>query len=177
MTSPEANMADSEVELLEFSSAAFRRLAEDPVRCARSVGFGLGGHTGLIQVVAKNSAAFQEREGIEPPWGGYLALDPSSRIVVGTCGFKGPPGADGAVEIAYFTFPGGEGKGIGTAMARALCRIASALDEVRILRAHTLPERNASARILGRIGFTHVADAVDPEDGPVWRWERAPLAP
>ena len=166
-----------EIELIAFSAAEFRRLAEDPVGRSRNAGFGLGGHTALVQAVATNSAAYQERERIEPPWGGYLAVDPSSRMVVGTCGFKGPPGPDGAVEIAYFTFPGGEGRGTGTAMARALCGIASRHPGVRLLRAHTLPERNASARLLGRLGFVHASDVIDPEDGPVWRWERAPFTP
>jgi len=26
--------------------------------------------------------------------------------------------------------------------------------------------------VLTKCGFRHVADLVDPEDGPVWRWER-----
>lgn len=169
-------MADVDIDLLELSAAEFRRLAEDPVRYSRSVSFTAGPHGALIQAVAANSAEFQERMGIHPPWGGYLALDPSSRVVVGTCGFKGPPDQQGAVEIAYFTFPGGEGRGIGTAMARRLCALASRDPGVHTLRAHTLPERNTSARILERLGFVHISDVVDPEDGPVWRWERAPLA-
>jgi GNAT superfamily N-acetyltransferase len=164
-----------EIDLLEFSAAEFRRLAEDPIRYSRSAGFGMGAHAALIQVVATNSAAFQEREGIDPPWGGYLAVDPSTRLVVGTCGFKGAPDAEGAVEIAYFTFPGGEGRGIATAMARALCALASG-HPVRTLRAHTLPEPGASARLLARLGFARTATVVDPEDGPVWRWEREPFA-
>ena len=129
----------------------------------------------MVQAVAAASAAFQEQNGIEPPWGGYLALDPDSRIVLGTCAFKGPPNAAGEVEIAYFTFPGGEGQGIATAMARALCVIASREPRVVRLLAHTLPERNASGSVLTRLGFRHAADVVDPEDGPVWRWEREPL--
>jgi hypothetical protein len=44
----------------------------------------------------------------------------------------------------------------------------------RTVRAHTLPERNASVRILEKLGFAHLGQIVDPEDGPVWRWERAP---
>lgn len=169
-------MADSEVLLLGFSAAEFRRLAENPGDYAKAAGFGLGGNGPVIQAVAENSAAFQERNGIEAPWGGYLALDPVSREVLGTCGFKGPPDAAGAVEIAYFTLPGHEGKGIGTAMARHLCLLASRQVGVRILRAHTLPEPSASTRILARVGFGHVADVADPEDGPVWRWERVPPA-
>ena len=164
-----------EVRLLGFGAGEFRRLADDPAGYAIAHGFGIGENAALVQLVATNSAAFQERNGIEPPWGGYLALDPATGVVLGTCGFKGPPGQDGAVEIAYFTFPGREGQGIGTAMALALSRLASREPGVRLLRAHTLPERNASGRILTRVGYRHTAEVVDPEDGPVWRWEREPM--
>lgn len=168
-------MTIPDVRLIGLGSPEFRRLADDPAGFASAGGFELGGHTALIQLVATNSAAFQERNGIEPPWGGYLALDPATAVVLGTCGFKGPPDPDGAVEIAYFTFPGGEGQGIGTAMALALSRLASREPGVRLLIAHTLPELNASGRILTRAGYRHTADLVDPEDGPVWRWERDPM--
>jgi RimJ/RimL family protein N-acetyltransferase len=40
-----------------------------------------------------------------------------------------------------------------------------------IVRAHTLPERNASTRILEKCGFTFRGEILDPEDGLVWRWE------
>ena len=45
---------------------------------------------------------------------------------------------------------------------------------VRLVRAHTLPERNASTRVLEKNGFRLVGPVVDPEDGPVFRWERLP---
>ena len=105
------------------------------------------------------------------PWVGYLALDAPTRCVVGTCGFKGEPDADGGVEIAYFTFPGEEGRGVATVMAKALAGVASAEPSVGVVRAHTLPERNASCRVLEKTGFRFVGDTIDPEDGPVWRWE------
>jgi hypothetical protein len=31
--------------------------------------------------------------------------------------------------------------------------------------------RNASTRILERIGMTLIGEVVDPDDGLVWRWE------
>jgi RimJ/RimL family protein N-acetyltransferase len=42
---------------------------------------------------------------------------------------------------------------------------------VRLVRAHTLPESNASTRVLTNCGFRKTAEVVDPDDGPVWRWE------
>ena len=46
------------------------------------------------------------------------------------------------------------------------------LDAVRVVRAHTLPQANASTRVLGKCGFTFTGPVEDPEDGLVWRWER-----
>lgn len=125
----------------------------------------------LRRDVARQTRAFAERANALAPWGGYLALDPGTRTVIGTCAFKGPPDAEGAVEIAYFTFPANEGRGYATAMAEALRRRAS---PARVVRAHTSPERNASVRVLEKLGFRHLGEVIDPEDGPVWRWEWNP---
>ena len=77
--------------------------------------------------------------------------------------------------IAYFTFPGEEGRGVATAMAKALVQVASeGGSEITVVRAHTLPERNASCRVLEKVEFQRAGDVIDPEDGPVWRWERSP---
>lgn len=109
-----------------------------------------------------------------PPWGGYLAADADTGELLGTCGFKGGPDADGMVEIGYGTFAPHEGRGVATAMAARLVEIAAGEVEARIVRAHTLPEINASGCVLTRNGFTRIGETVDPEDGRVWRWERAP---
>lgn len=88
----------------------------------------------------------------------------------GICGFKHAPDSSGLVEIAYYTFPALEGRGIASAMVAALLRIADGAAGGVI--AHTLPERNASCAVLVRNGFTLEGEVVDPEDGPVWRWRR-----
>jgi [ribosomal protein S5]-alanine N-acetyltransferase len=109
--------------------------------------------------------------GALPPWIGYLTVDSSSNIIVGTCAFKGNPNKDNTVEIAYFTFPDFEGKGYATAMARALIGIALAQPETPQIIAHTLPRTNASTKVLQKVGMKFACDVIDPEDGPVWRWQ------
>jgi RimJ/RimL family protein N-acetyltransferase len=111
--------------------------------------------------------------GAAAPWACYLAIDPARLLVIGTCAFKGPPDADRAVEVAYFTFPSHEGRGYATAMARALRDQAASEGTVRVVRAHTLPERNASARILEKLGFRLTGEVIDPEDGLIWCWDWA----
>jgi len=93
--------------------------------------------------------------------------------VIGSAGFKGPPDADGMVEVAYGIVPDWQGKGCATVALAKLMAFASGDNRVRVLRAHTLPENNASTRVLTKNGFTKLGEVIDPEDGRVWRWERA----
>ncbi len=106
------------------------------------------------------------------PWIGYLAQDGEAgdAPLVGTCAFKSPPDADG-VEIAYFTFPGHEGRGVASRMAALLVDLAAAHGVTRI-RAQTLPESNASTRVLQKLGFTCAGPVMHPDDGEVWEWRR-----
>jgi len=107
------------------------------------------------------------------PWRhGFFIVEASTRIVIGSAGFKGPPDAAGMVEIAYGVVPARQGQGFATEAAGALVRYAAADPRVRLLRAHTLPEANASTHVLRKCGFVHVGAVVDPDDGLVWRWER-----
>lgn len=103
-----------------------------------------------------------------PPWTGYMVLRENEWI--GTCAFKTPP-QDGRVEIAYFTFPGNEGQGIGTEMAAWLVDTALGHSPDVTVFAYTLPEENASTRILGKNGFVTLGDVQHPEDGLVHEWE------
>ncbi len=104
-------------------------------------------------------------------WGGYFVVDTATREVVGSCAFKGPPTAEGTVEIAYFTYPGFEGKGYATAMAQKLVELAGGSMAVNRVLAHTLPHANASTRVLAKIGMIFVGEVNEPDDGLVWQWE------
>ena len=107
------------------------------------------------------------------PWThGFSMVHSESDIVVGTCGFKGPPEADSMVEIAYGVSPDHQGKGYATEAAEALTTYAFDSGKVRVVRAHTLPQPNASTHVLTKCGFRRIAEVVDPEDGLVWRWEK-----
>jgi RimJ/RimL family protein N-acetyltransferase len=109
------------------------------------------------------------------PWQfGFAIIDDATKHVIGAAGFKGPPDAAGMVEIAYGVVPAFEGRGVATAAARMLVQFASADPRVSRLRAHTLPEASASGRVLVKNGFHSVGTVIDPDDGPVCRWERPP---
>ena len=103
---------------------------------------------------------------------GYTMLLQGSGATVGACGFKGPPGLDAAVEIAYGVSPEHEGRGYASDAAASLVAHAFDCDGVRVVRAHTRSDEGASARVLIKCGFHCLGQMVDPEDGVVWRWER-----
>jgi RimJ/RimL family protein N-acetyltransferase len=97
-------------------------------------------------------------------WWAHLVLVGTPPMVVGVCGYTGPPTADGVVEIAYGIAPSYQGQGLATRRAFTDMR-------VRLVCAHTLPEHNASARALEKLGMSVVGFADDDDAGSVWRWE------
>jgi RimJ/RimL family protein N-acetyltransferase len=109
--------------------------------------------------------------GSSAPWHSYFAIESDANQLVGICSFKGNPNAAGEVEISYGTLPGFEGRGYATQMAAALVQIALQSPVVRRAIAHTLPEPNASTRVLQKARLIFSGEVIDPEDGRVWRWE------
>ncbi len=107
----------------------------------------------------------------DPYVSGFLMVHRASGATIGNCGYKSPPDPDGVVEIAYGIEPEHQGRGYATEGAQAMVAYAFASGTVRTVRAHTLPERNASTRVLAKCGFENVGEVIDPDDGPVWRWE------
>lgn len=114
----------------------------------------------------------REAESADPWSHGFLIIDRGCELAVGTCSFKGPPDRSGRVEIAYGIVSEFEGRGYATEATGALMEYASKEVEVKLVRAHTLPEPNASTRVLEKCGFRFIGPVIDPSDGEVWRWER-----
>ena len=127
--------------------------------------------SGSLQNVIEQMVALYGRRGFQRPWIGYVAVEDG--LCVGTCAFTGPPAND-EVEVAYFTFPGYEGRGVASRMAAALVdqTQAAVAEKGLTFTAHTLPQESASTRILRRLGFTLLGDIVHPEDGTVWKWRK-----
>jgi RimJ/RimL family protein N-acetyltransferase len=110
---------------------------------------------------------------VADPWThGFDVALRATAAVIGRCGYKGPPDVDGVVEIAYGVDEAHRCRGYATEVAAALVAYAFASGQVRRVCAHTLPQPNASTRVLTKCGFERVGEVLDPEDGLVWRWER-----
>jgi RimJ/RimL family protein N-acetyltransferase len=162
-------MTTTALRLLPLTTTTLDAVAFDPVTWAGIRGFNLGSCVKLISTVAQQTREMRGTAPAQPPWCGYLALL-ADGLIVGTCAYKAPPTTAGEVEIAYFTFPPYENRGIASAMAAELVRLAWEAPQVRRVTAHTLPEQNASTRILQRLHFRCLRTIQDPEDGPIWRW-------
>jgi RimJ/RimL family protein N-acetyltransferase len=125
----------------------------------------------ISEVMRQNcmaTASFYKVVGFEPPWIGYVSV--AQGRPVGGGGFKGPP-RDNRVEIAYYTLPEFEGRGLATATASELIRIAKSTAPAILVVAQTLPVFNASNALLKKLGFLFHGTMLHPEDGEVWEWQ------
>jgi [ribosomal protein S5]-alanine N-acetyltransferase len=125
----------------------------------------------VLKENCQGSAALFAAVGFAPPWVAYITV--SDDKPVGGCAFVGAP-KDGSVEIAYFTLAEFEGQGFSTEAAARLIEIALRADPAIALTAKTLPEENASTRILRRNGFTFAGETTDDDIGLAWAWKRTP---
>ena len=101
-------------------------------------------------------------------WGTRLFVVGESPELVGWGGFKGPP-RGGVVELGYEIAESRWGQGLATDATRAMVAEAFEAPEVSAVIAHTLPERNASNRVLEKVGF-HLDGEAAEDDERVWRF-------
>jgi ribosomal-protein-alanine N-acetyltransferase len=174
-------MAESEIEtknlrLVPHAPEHLRALINGPKFYARASG--LMPANGLRDFIVSDDvspewlAALKKATAADPWRYGFALVHSESGLVIGNAGFTGAPDAAGMVEIAYGIVPDYQGRGHATEAANALVAWAAKNGRVRIARAHTLPERNASTRVLEKCGFRHVGALTHPTDGLIWRWEK-----
>jgi RimJ/RimL family protein N-acetyltransferase len=87
--------------------------------------------------------------------GTFLVLDDG--VVIGDCGWFGPPDEDGEVEIGYGLAPSARGRGLGTEAVRLLVEWVRA-HGARSVRAEVLPGNETSLRLLARLGFEDIGE-------------------
>ena len=174
-------MKTANLELLPWTPAHLLALIESAEAFEKSSGFKIA--AGIHEMFTSGDvspeffAMLKSTPAVDAadPWTfGFFVLHAADRLVIGSGGFKGPPDAEGIVEIAYGIAPDYRGRGFATEVARALTAFVLEDARVRTIRAHTLPEPNASTRVLAKCGFRKIGEVTDPDDGPVWRWEFQP---
>jgi [ribosomal protein S5]-alanine N-acetyltransferase len=103
---------------------------------------------------------------------GFHIIHKADQILIGMCGFKGPPDADGVAELGYGIAPSYQLRGYATEATRTVTEHYLSTGQLRKVRAHTLPEENPSTSVLKKCGYTKIGEVIEPGDGLVWRWER-----
>jgi RimJ/RimL family protein N-acetyltransferase len=94
--------------------------------------------------------------------------------VVGLCGIKTPPSAEGDVELGYGVAASRRRRGHATAAIAALIKAARRDPAVRAILALTAPDNVASHRVLTRNGFSCEGAGIDPQDGAeILRWRKS----
>ncbi len=97
--------------------------------------------------------------------------------VVGACGYKTAPEADGWVEIGYGVAETRRGRGHATRAVAEMIALAAADPHIRALTAQTAVANTASQGVLARNGFTQVGESIDAEDGQMIVWRLGLAAP
>lgn len=169
-------MQSERIRLLAHTPSHLRALLDSAGAYERQLGISVADGVREFLTGPEVSESFLERlreAAPADPWrDGFGVVHLTDRSLIGFCSFVGPPDAEGIVEIGYGIAPGFEGQGYATEATRLLIERAFASGRVRRVRAHTLPERNASTRVLEKCGFQRCGELLDSVDGPVWRWEK-----
>jgi [ribosomal protein S5]-alanine N-acetyltransferase len=92
----------------------------------------------------------------------YISLRSSGRMVIGICGYKGPPSEDGSVEIGYSIVAEQQRRGFATEAAAALVDRAFESAAVSRVIAETLPGLVPSITVLERNGFRLLGQGSEP---------------
>ena len=91
-----------------------------------------------------------------------LSRGESGRALIGSVGYKGPPSADGTVEVGYGIVSDQHRRGYASEAVRGLLARAFSVPTVQRVVAETLPELDASIGVLRKCGFTLTGDGSEP---------------
>ena len=164
------------LRLLALPRAALARLHTSLAGFARESGLSIA--PGLLddetrRALARKLSRLQDEPEAFHVWHTYwvvVTADQANAAAVGLVGFKGPPGADGAVEIAYSVAPPYRGCGYATEAAGALIRWALEQPGCRAVVAPDTPRTNAASnRVLEKLGLRVYAATAGTQS---WRVER-----
>ena len=100
--------------------------------------------------------------GGDSTWALYYMIDPELATAVGVCGYKGPPDAEGTVEIGYSVVTAYRRRGYATEATGGLMIRAFAEPLVSRVVAQTMNDLTASIGVLERLGFRFAGTGDEP---------------
>jgi [ribosomal protein S5]-alanine N-acetyltransferase len=86
----------------------------------------------------------------------------TGRLLIGSAGYKGPPGPEGRLEIGYGIVRDQQRRGYASEAARGLLAHAFADPVVQTVIAETLPELTGSIGVLAKCGFHPMGEGSEP---------------
>jgi RimJ/RimL family protein N-acetyltransferase len=107
-------------------------------------------------------------------WNAFWMIHRETQRFMGAFGCRKFPNSDGEVEVAYGIAPSFQNRGLATEAVRAAQDKLFERAEVPTIIATTLPQANASTRVLSKCGFVQSGTATDPDEGTVWKWSFPP---
>jgi [ribosomal protein S5]-alanine N-acetyltransferase len=94
----------------------------------------------------------------ESGWWMYYMVDREQSKIIGACGFKGPPSADGTVELGYAVVAEYQRRGYASEAVAGMVAHCFELPHVTRVIAETLPELVASIGVLVKGGFAFIGE-------------------
>jgi RimJ/RimL family protein N-acetyltransferase len=104
----------------------------------------------------------------ERAWAIRLVVLREERRLVGAITLKGPPGADGAVDIGWAIEPGDQRHGYAAEAAQAVRDWVLTQRGVRRVTARIQPDNEASMGVARRLGMQRTAER-HPTQGVIWQ--------
>ena len=94
-----------------------------------------------------------------------LAIEKGSREIIGSAGFHNFPDKRGMIEIGFGIVFEKQNQGFGQELLLAMWEMICKRKDVQILRYTVSPQNKPSLHIIEKLGFEHIGQQVDPEDG------------
>jgi RimJ/RimL family protein N-acetyltransferase len=99
--------------------------------------------------------------GADEPWRFYYIVLRNPRTLVGTCGIKQAPDANGCIELGYSVLEQFRCRGIASEAVIALMDVAFARGAAEVA-AETFPSLPASIRVMEKCGMTKTGEGSEP---------------
>jgi RimJ/RimL family protein N-acetyltransferase len=93
-------------------------------------------------------------------------VEKTSREIVGSISFHGPPDEQGMVEIGLGVHPSFQRLGFATEALTGMWSWVVEQPGVELLRYTVAPDNMSSVALVEKFGFVCVGQQIDPEDGP-----------
>ena len=93
-------------------------------------------------------------------------VERDSRVIVGSLSFHGPPDERGMLEIGLGVHEKFQRRGYAREALIGMWMWASEQPGVKVFRYTVSPDNEASVGLVKGLGFTHVGQQIDEEDGP-----------